>query len=68
MPLTRQAKHMYMLFCLNCHTDPAPRLRPHDQVFNMKWQRTFETPPAEALLAAYNIHPEILRDCSICHR
>jgi len=68
MPLTRQATHMYMLFCLNCHTDPAPRLRPRDQVFNMKWQRTSETPPAEALLAAYNIHPEILSDCSICHR
>jgi hypothetical protein len=68
MPLTRQAKHMYMLFCLNCHTDPAPRLRPRDQVFNMKWQRTSETPPAQALLAAYNIHPEILSDCSICHR
>jgi hypothetical protein len=68
MPLMRQARHMYMLFCLNCHTDPAPRLRPRDQVFNMKWRRTPETPAATSLLATYNIHPETLSDCGVCHR
>ena len=40
MPLTRQAQHMYMLFCLDCHRDPAPHLRPREQVFNMHWRRT----------------------------
>jgi len=68
MPLTREAQHMYMLFCLNCHENPGQRLRPREEVFNMKWQRTPDTPPPQALLAAYNIHPEILSDCSICHR
>jgi hypothetical protein len=28
MPLTRKAKPMTMEFCLDCHRDPGPRLRP----------------------------------------
>jgi hypothetical protein len=68
MPLTREAQHFYMLFCLNCHSDPAARLRPRDQVFNMNWKRTADTPSGKELMAAYNIHPDILDDCSMCHR
>jgi len=68
MPLTRKAATLDMGWCLDCHRNPAPHLRPLDQVFNPYWQRTPDTPSGEALLAAYRIHPETLEDCSVCHR
>ena len=37
MPLTREAHTFHMTFCVDCHSNPAPRLRPRDQVFNMDW-------------------------------
>jgi hypothetical protein len=69
MPLVRQTVPLTMAWCLDCHRNPKPALRPRDQIFNMAWQ-----PPAdqgeraERLLAAYHIHTEHLTDCSRCHR
>jgi hypothetical protein len=68
MPLTRKATTHYMSWCLSCHRDPAPHLRPLDQVFNPHWQRTASTPSGKELMAAYHIHPETLSDCGVCHR
>jgi hypothetical protein len=69
MPLMRQAAPLTMSWCLDCHRDPAPNLRPRDQVFNTQW-----TPPADQLeqgrrlLTEYHIKTEHLTDCSRCHR
>jgi hypothetical protein len=69
MQQVRQAEPMTMAWCLSCHRDPAPNLRPENQVFNMEW-----TPPAdqrqrgEALIRHYMIETEHLTDCSRCHR
>jgi hypothetical protein len=68
MPLTRKAETLYMSWCLQCHRNPAPRLRPLDQVFNPHWHRGPKTPSGEKLMAAYHIHPQTLTDCGICHR
>jgi hypothetical protein len=68
MPLTRKATTLYMSWCLACHRDPAPHLRPRDQVFNPHWKRTPATPSGKTLMAEYHIHPETLSDCSVCHR
>jgi len=68
MPLTRKATTLYMSWCLSCHRDPAPHLRPRDQVFNPHWQRTADTPSGEQLMVAYHIHPETLSDCGVWHR
>lgn len=69
MPLMREAQAFHMMFCIDCHNNPAPRLRPRDQVFNMNWRRTADTPSPEALMIAYKIRPPaILTDCGICHR
>jgi Cytochrome c7 and related cytochrome c len=68
MPLTRKASTLYMSWCLACHRDPAPHLRPLDQVFKPNWQRTPDTPSGEQLMAQYHIHPETLSDCGVCHR
>jgi hypothetical protein len=70
MPLTFRAKPFEMRFCLECHRDPAPHLRPHDAVFQMDWK----PPPDEAaleqkLMRLYRIHsPATLTQCGVCHR
>ena len=69
MPLMRKAAPMTMDWCLSCHRDPSPHLRPQDQIFNMHW-----TPPKDQaeqgqfLLVQYHIKTEQLTDCSRCHR
>jgi len=68
MPLTYKATSLAMSWCLDCHRNPGPRLRPRDQVFNLNWRRTSETPAPEALMADYGIEVGKLQNCSICHR
>ncbi len=71
MPLMRKAQPLTMGWCLACHRDPAPHLRPHAEVFTMGW-----TPPrgtdrralGEALMRSYRIHDKTLTHCTICHR
>ena len=70
MPLTYRAKAFEMKFCLDCHRDPAPHLRPRDQVYNFDWR-----PPADhaalgrKLMAIYKIKsPAELTSCGTCHR
>jgi hypothetical protein len=68
MPLTRKAKTLYMSWCLDCHRNPAPHLRPPEAVFDPHWQRTAGTPTGQELMRRYHIHPATLTDCSVCHR
>jgi hypothetical protein len=68
MPLTSKATTLYMSWCLSCHRDPAPRLRPREEVFNPHWQRTASTPSGETLMARYHVDTDNLTDCGICHR
>jgi hypothetical protein len=68
MPLTWRATDLTMGWCLGCHRDPAPHLRPHEAVFDPHWQRTADTPSGEQLMASYRIHPHDLTDCTVCHR
>ena len=68
MPLTFKAKSMTMQFCLDCHRNPGPQLRPKAEIYNTEWQRTPATPSAAALIAEYHIGGRTLTDCSICHR
>jgi hypothetical protein len=68
MPLTYQVASLTMRFCLNCHRDPGPNLRPRDAMFDTEWQRGPGTPSPQALLAEYHVPSRTLTDCSICHR
>jgi hypothetical protein len=69
MPLMRQAAPLTMGWCLDCHRDPTPYLRPSESVFDPNW-----TPPrnqreeGKRLLAHYHIQTKGLTDCSRCHR
>ena len=68
MPLTYKAKTLTMQFCVDCHSNPGPRLRPKDQIYNTQWRRNADTPSPETLLAEYHLSGRTLTDCSICHR
>lgn len=68
MPLMRKARTLTMGFCLDCHRDPGPRLRPPEAIFDTGWQRGPDTPSPAALVAQYHVGGRKLTDCSICHR
>ena len=68
MPLTYKAEPFTMEFCLGCHRNPGPRLRPAAQIFNTEWHRTASTPSPDELMKLYHIPNRDLTDCSICHR
>ena len=67
MEVVEPVQPLSMGWCLQCHRDPAPRLRPADQVTNMNWTPG-EDPAAlgKRLMEQNNIHPRT--DCSTCHR
>ncbi|PKN59432.1 MAG: cytochrome C [Deltaproteobacteria bacterium HGW-Deltaproteobacteria-14] len=64
-----QDQPLSMSWCLDCHRNPQPNLRPRDQVTNMGW---FDSPEA----AAYDPNTDPTRTravappehCSGCHR
>ena len=69
MPLTFKAVSLEMTFCIDCHANPGPRLRPKSEIYNMSWHRDASTPSPAALMAEYNVRAGgILLDCSTCHR
>jgi Cytochrome c7 and related cytochrome c len=68
MPLSYKARSLTMQFCLDCHRDPGPQLRPKDQIYNTQWHRTADTPSPATLMAEYHVGGRTLTDCSICHR
>ena len=68
MPLSWKARSLTMQFCLNCHRNPAPQLRPESAIYDTEWKRTTDTPAPAALAAQYGVPNRTLTDCSICHR
>jgi hypothetical protein len=68
MPLTWRVAPLQMQWCLGCHRDPQPHLRPPNEVFSPAAPRL--TPAAAATLArVLRLHDERrLTDCSTCHR
>jgi hypothetical protein len=67
----RIATPMSMGWCLTCHRDPAPSLRPVDRITDMTWEpsedwlATLEDPAARAEVASHFTPPT---HCSGCHR
>lgn len=72
MPLMARAEPFQMQWCLACHRDPAPNLRPPEQVTRMDWtgwersdaHRDF----GRLMVQALHIEPGKLDNCNICHR
>ena len=65
-----QAKELSMAWCIECHSNPAPNIRPVDLVTKLDWE------PAEGegtreeigrqLVEEKGIHPKT--NCAVCHR
>src|ERR1700749_830137 len=70
MPLMFQASPLNMQWCLDCHRNPVPNLRPKDQVFNMNWKAPANQDEIGKRLAAQNRirTTDELTSCSTCHR
>ena len=62
MDTVRQTQPLSMSWCLECHRNPAPNLRPRDQVTNMAWQAA----PGTTVEPARPVDPP--KHCSGCHR
>ena len=68
MPLMRQAEPLSMGWCLSCHRDPGPHLRPREAITDTTFLARNSPQEAAALMKAYDIHPAHLTDCAVCHR
>ena len=68
MPITWQVERLNMQWCLGCHRNPAPHLRPQSQVFSMD-RSALTGAEADALTRLMRLEQERRRtDCSTCHR
>jgi hypothetical protein len=65
----RQVKPLNMFFCLECHRNPAPNLRPVQYVTKLDWTPPNGEDPAvigRQIIAEKHISPPV--NCSGCHR
>jgi hypothetical protein len=63
----KQMEPLNMAFCLDCHRNPAPNIRPVEQVTNLAWKP--DRDPAtigREIIEARGINPP--QNCSGCHR
>jgi hypothetical protein len=70
MPFTYQAPSLLMEWCLDCHRNPADRLRPQAAIFDMAWEAPEDQAERGHQLALdYKLHDtNYLTSCSVCHR
>ena len=65
-----QAEVLSMRWCLDCHRDPEPYLRPQEYITSMTWSAGPESAGGGSLghrlRVENNINPST--DCSTCHR
>ena len=69
MPRIERVASLDMQWCLGCHRDPAPHLRPRAALFDMASTPPSDTRERAALAASYHLQSvQRLTDCSTCHR
>ena len=68
------AKPLSMSFCLECHRDPASKLRPPDKITDLNWKWSDDPKTAAQLQKTHGQEfardwkVESLQTCSACHR
>jgi len=68
------AKPFSMSFCLDCHRDPAAKLRPLDKITDLNWKPSddptvaAQTQKAKGKEIVEHWRVESLQNCSACHR
>ncbi len=67
MPVIEQVAPLNMGWCLDCHRDPAPRLRPLEEITSMTWAPDGDRAALAADLAKrYEVRART--SCTTCHR
>lgn len=68
MPLTAVGAPLMMRWCIDCHRNPAPHLRPRDEIFRPLWTPSKnQAERGGGLMAEYHVHTSQLTNCSTCH-
>ena len=67
MPLMYKENTLYMNWCINCHRDPAPNLRPLEHITDMGWTPDVRE-AGDDLVAQYGIRIGEITHCYVCHR
>lgn len=71
MPAVYQENTLQMEWCLSCHRDPAPNIRPKSEIYNTSWNANDMTTEQQAEVDGKikNLRSkEMLTSCSTCHR
>jgi len=68
MDEVRHAKPLSMTFCLECHRDPAPNLRPLDKITDLSWNPHENLPKDWGVNAKKEWRINASQNCSACHR
>lgn len=68
MPRVSQVEPLSMSWCLDCHRDPAPHIRPVSEITKMDWESTHSGGHGSIATTANGreLHPPT--HCSGCHR
>jgi len=66
MERVTQVERLSMGWCLECHRNPEPHLRPQEWITKMDWSAGSDTSNGARLRLERNINPST--DCSTCHR
>ncbi|HMJ66782.1 MAG TPA: cytochrome c3 family protein [Candidatus Binatia bacterium] len=68
MDEVRHAKPLSMTFCLECHRDPAPNMRPLDKITDLSWNPHENLPKDWGVNAKKEWKVNASQNCSACHR
>ena len=71
MPAVYQENTLQMEWCVACHRDPAPNIRPQSEIFNTAWSPDDITPEQQKEVDEKIKKlrgKELLTSCSTCHR
>jgi hypothetical protein len=68
MVLTAKSEPLTMRWCLGCHRDPGPHLRPSPEIFAAISPPSPSREREAELLRLYQIRLDNLTNCSACHR
>ena len=67
MQLMFRENTLQMNWCIDCHKNPAPHVRPKDKLFDTTWDPASLSDEERAtLVAEYDLQPKL--SCSTCHR
>ncbi len=67
MPAVHAVAPLTMIWCIDCHRDPVPRLRPESEITNMEWKpEGSRQSVGETIAAKLHVAPPL--NCSGCHR